>query len=145
MPQLDKVTFLSQFFWLCLSFITFYFLILKNFLPKMSRILKFRRKKIQEGLTFLTSENNAVLKQYDSLIAQSLNRSKNFFNMNIDHTLVWVQSLIYDLNWKSFAHENSDYLQSLGQASLFEYIALNPTNSLIEDSLFTEFMVKQFD
>lgn len=145
MPQLDKVTFLSQFFWLCLSFITFYFLILKNFLPKMSRILKFRRKKIQEGLTFLTSENNAVLKQYDSLIAQSLNRSKNFFNINIDHTLVWVQSLIYDLNWKSFAHENSDYLQSLGQASLFEYIALNPTNSLIEDSLFTEFMVKQLD
>lgn len=111
----------------------------------MSRILKFRRKKIQEGLTFLTSENNAVLKQYDSLIAQSLNRSKNFFNVNIDHTLVWVQSLIYDLNWKSFAHENSDYLQSLGQASLFEYIALNPTNSLIEDSLFTEFMVKQLD
>ncbi len=145
MPQLDKVTFLSQFFWLCLSFITFYFLILKNFLPKMSRILKFRRKKIQEGLTFLTSENNAVLKQYDSLIAQSLNRSKNFFNVNIDHTLVWVQSLIYDLNWRSFAHENSDYLQSLGQASLFEYIALNPINSLIEDSLFTEFMVKQLD
>lgn len=44
MPQLDKVTFLSQFFWLCFFFISFYFGIVKFVLPKLSRILKYRKK-----------------------------------------------------------------------------------------------------
>ena len=42
MPQLDKVSFLSQFFWLSLSYLCFYFIVYKYFLPKMSRVLKYR-------------------------------------------------------------------------------------------------------
>ena len=59
MPQLDKVTFLSQFFWLCIFFGGFYIFQLKFFLPKMSRILKFRKKKMNESREIVDGEQNS--------------------------------------------------------------------------------------
>jgi Leucine-rich repeat (LRR) protein len=48
MPQLDQVTYFSQFFWLCIFYFTFYVFIVKTFLPKISRILKLRAKKMNQ-------------------------------------------------------------------------------------------------
>ena len=42
MPQLDIVTFFTQFFWLCLFFGTFYILCVKYFLPLLSRLFYIR-------------------------------------------------------------------------------------------------------
>jgi len=42
MPQLDKVTFLSQFFWLCIVFFSMYLILVKLFLPSLARIVKVR-------------------------------------------------------------------------------------------------------
>lgn len=44
MPQLDLVSFLSQYFWLLVGFIGFYLYLYKNFLPKMYRIYSVREK-----------------------------------------------------------------------------------------------------
>ena len=44
MPQLDKVTFLSQFFWFCIVFFTMYLLLVKVFLPALARIVKARHR-----------------------------------------------------------------------------------------------------
>lgn len=46
MPQLDILTFFSQFFWLSIFFLSFYVLLVKYYLPRMSRILKIRNRKI---------------------------------------------------------------------------------------------------
>lgn len=46
MPQLDIVSYMSQFFWLWFFFIGFYLTLVQHFLPKMARILKFRQKKM---------------------------------------------------------------------------------------------------
>jgi hypothetical protein len=46
MPQLDKVTFLTQFFWLCIFYFGFYLLLVKHFLPRMARLLKLRQAKM---------------------------------------------------------------------------------------------------
>jgi hypothetical protein len=46
MPQFDKITFFNQIFWLILIFSGFYFILLKNFLPKIGSVLKARNKKI---------------------------------------------------------------------------------------------------
>jgi hypothetical protein len=43
MPQLDKVTFLSQFFWLCVVFFSLYLVLVKLFLPSLARIVKVRQ------------------------------------------------------------------------------------------------------
>ena len=42
MPQLDKVTFLSQFFWFCVVFFSMYLILVKVFLPALARIVKVR-------------------------------------------------------------------------------------------------------
>jgi hypothetical protein len=42
MPQLDKVSFLSQFFWLCIVFFAMYLILVKLFLPSLARIVKLR-------------------------------------------------------------------------------------------------------
>ena len=48
MPQLDTVTYMSQFFWLCIFFLGFYFSLVQYILPKMSRIIKYRQEKIKK-------------------------------------------------------------------------------------------------
>lgn len=43
MPQLDKVTFLSQFFWFCVVFFSMYITLVKYYLPALARIVKLRQ------------------------------------------------------------------------------------------------------
>ena len=45
MPQLDFVSFFSQYVWLMFFYVGFYFLLVNSFLPKLSRILKVRAAK----------------------------------------------------------------------------------------------------
>ncbi|RYE27691.1 MAG: hypothetical protein EOP45_00105 [Sphingobacteriaceae bacterium] len=44
MPQLDLLTFFTQFFWAILSFFIFYFFVTKLILPEFTRVLKYRSK-----------------------------------------------------------------------------------------------------
>lgn len=44
MPQLDKFTYFTQFFWLCLIFFTFYIAICNDGVLGISRILKLRNR-----------------------------------------------------------------------------------------------------
>ena len=46
MPQLDKFAFAPQVFWLVLVFLLLYLLILKDGLPRLYRILLFRKRSI---------------------------------------------------------------------------------------------------
>jgi hypothetical protein len=61
MPQLDPVTFLSQFFWLSLVFSVLYLLLVKYFLPSIARTLKVREYLQNESsnLNNLLNENSA--------------------------------------------------------------------------------------
>lgn len=73
MPQLDQFTYLTQFVWLCLSFMTLYILLYKDGLPKIARILKLRSKLVsqqnqnQSGIlnrSVAVSSNNAAKPEY---------------------------------------------------------------------------------
>lgn len=59
MPQLDTVTYMSQFFWLCFFFLGFYFSLVQFILPKMARILKFR----QEKMTKIQTQSSSYLSE----------------------------------------------------------------------------------
>ena len=56
MPQLDKVSYFTQFFWLTLTISVFYLTLLKFYLPKITRVLKMREHKV--SLTQESKENN---------------------------------------------------------------------------------------
>ena len=76
MPQIDSVTFLSQLFWLLVTFMGFYSLVLSGVLPRLARILKVRSKKVlldDNNSGGSRNETNEVLASYDALI---LNRSR---------------------------------------------------------------------
>jgi len=47
MPQFDSVTFLPQIFWLTIVFFAFYMVVIRNFLPGLTRIVKIRKKRLE--------------------------------------------------------------------------------------------------
>jgi hypothetical protein len=60
MPQLDSVTFLSQFFWLCIVFSGLYLILVKFCLPSIARILKVRELIQQENISGSNKEQAKV-------------------------------------------------------------------------------------
>jgi len=125
MPQLDKVTFLSQFFWLCFFFLGFYYIILKFYLPQISRILALRRKTMgfsQEGMTTLQDENQQVRENYDVLFSKALTTSKNVFNFFFSRTTDWLNTNAISITKTQYNKINSSYMESLGETSLSQNI-----------------------
>jgi predicted SprT family Zn-dependent metalloprotease len=121
MPQLDKVTFLSQFFWLCFFYLGFYFIILKFYLPKISRILALRQKKMgfsQEGMIFLQHENQKVRENYENLLSKALITGKSIFNNFFSRTTNWLDTNALTINKKHYQNVHTSFIQSLGETSL---------------------------
>lgn len=127
MPQLDPVTFFSQFFWLCLFFFAFYFVISKDFLPKMGRILKFRKKKLglsQQGAQDLQQENERVRSSFKAVVERGLNASNNLSVSHFQHMESWFNGVITNINKKQLEKSNRSYVQSVGGNSIRQQIAL---------------------
>jgi F0F1-type ATP synthase membrane subunit b/b' len=127
MPQLDKVTFLSQFFWLCAFFLGLYLIVLKNFLPKMSRVLKYRKKRLgqsHQGVGNMHQENSLVRSSANKVLEGGLKNSKDLFKQNSQRTEKWLLDLIKGTNNTSFKNTNNTYLQSIGENSISYKLSL---------------------
>ena len=127
MPQLDKVTFFSQFFWLCFFYLAFYFVILKYFLPEMSRILKFRKKKIsqsQQGVNSMQEENKKIRDSKDALLEDGVNISKKIFKDSLQQTTEWLGRNLENTNRKALQDTNKAYVSSLGERALSQDLSL---------------------
>lgn len=119
MPQLDKVHFLSQYFWLCVFYFGFYFLVSKHFLPRMARILQFRKSKLnhtqQDGadkeLSLVKESGNTALENVFSL-------SHKFWSHNTQRMDEWYGDKLYSLNNNYLQECNKLYIKSVGDYSL---------------------------
>jgi len=70
MPQFDKLNFFTQIFWSFLFFFTFYFLLIGNYLPFFSKILKTRTKIFFNIKIFNKKINKIIYKKLnDSLLS----------------------------------------------------------------------------
>ncbi len=121
MPQLDKITFLSQFFWLSFFYLGFYFLILKYFLPKMSRVLKFRKRRMntsQEGVTNVAKESGKVGNSYHTLLSTTLTTCKSAFNKNLKEAGDWLLTTVSEGNKTKLRDTNINFISSLGERSI---------------------------
>lgn len=146
MPQLDKVTFLSQFFWLCVFYLGFYFILLKYFLPKISRILAFRKKKMsfsQEGVSSLQQENIQVRQNFEIIVSKALAISKNVFNDFFSRTTGWLDASVLSLNKTHYQNLNKSYIQSLGQTSLSQNILLYYASRNLPEKLILKILVEK--
>ena len=82
MPQLDPEFWISQTFWLTLTFGTLYVVLSKLILPKISANLELRKSQIQENIEAAekhreSSENK--LKEYDEMVLKNKLEAKKIF------------------------------------------------------------------
>ena len=126
MPQLDQVTFFSQFFWLCVFFFGFYFAICKHFLPQMSRILKFRRKKTAggEGVEILQQERHKARTSGAVVVENGLKWSSTFLLSHLQQMEGWYKGVIVDTNKGQLQTPNSLYIEWVGDNSIRRELAL---------------------
>ena len=132
MPQLDQVTFISQFFWLCLFFFGFYFVVCKHFLPEMGRILKFRKKKMNlsgEGVQILQQENEKVRASGAALVENGLNAGADFLLSHLQRMESWLSSVVTDTNKNPWRKTNALYVKWVGTHSIRHQLALQGTAS----------------
>lgn len=128
MPQLDKTTFLSQFIWLLFFYIGFYLVILKHFLPRLSRILKVRQKKVslsQQGASALLEEREKVEGSLNALVEQGVRASKGLFQENLEATQEWLNQALTNSNRTTLKDANQSYVLTLGEKTISQNVAVD--------------------
>ncbi len=83
MPQLNPEFWVSQIFWLILTFGILYLVLSKIVLPKISENLEIRKSQIVENIETAEKqrkESENKIKQFEKIILESKIEAKNFFN-----------------------------------------------------------------
>ena len=82
MPQLNPEFWISQIFWLTLTFGALYLVLSKIILPKISANLELRKAQIQENIQAAEKQresSESKLKEYDQIVLKSKLDAKNIF------------------------------------------------------------------
>ena len=82
MPQLNPEFWVSQIFWLIITFGILYVVLSKFILPKISSNLELRKSQIQENIETAEKQremSEVKLKEYDEIILKSKLDAKNIF------------------------------------------------------------------
>ena len=82
MPQLNPEFWISQIFWLTLTFGILYIILSKLILPKISANLELRKSQIQENIEAAEKqrkESETKLKEYDEIILKSRLKANDIF------------------------------------------------------------------
>ena len=82
MPQLNPEFWISQIFWLTLTFGILYIVLSKLILPKISSNLELRKSQIQDNIEAAEKQrkdSESKLKEYDDIIFKSKLEAKNIF------------------------------------------------------------------
>ena len=90
MPQLNPEFWVSQIFWLTLTFGILYILLSKLILPKISKNLEIRKSQILENIEAAEKqrkESEQKIKEYNKIINDSKIEAKNYFNQNREKVL----------------------------------------------------------
>mgnify|MGYP001276290989 CR=1 FL=1 len=83
MPQLNPEFWISQIFWLVLTFGILYLVLSKAILPKISKNLETRKSEILENIETADKqkqESENKIKEYEKIILDSKIKAKNYFN-----------------------------------------------------------------
>ena len=90
MPQLNPEFWISQIFWLTITFGILYLALSKLILPKISANLELRKSQISDNIEAADKqreESELKLKEYEEVIIKSKNEAKNIFNQAREKSL----------------------------------------------------------
>jgi len=82
MPQLNPECWISQIFWLTITFGILYFVLSKFILPKISTNLEFRKSQIVENIEAAEKqreESELKIAEYEKIVQNSKDEAKNYF------------------------------------------------------------------
>ena len=95
MPQLNPEFWISQIFWLTLTFGILYIILSKLILPKISANLELRKSQIQENIEAAEKQRESCeskLKEYDQIILKTKLQAKSIFKDARDKALKDINS-----------------------------------------------------
>ena len=90
MPQLDPEFWVSQIFWLTLTFGILYIVLSKLILPKISANLELRKSQIQENIEAAEKQredSETKLKEYENIIFKTKIEAKDIFKETKEKTI----------------------------------------------------------
>ena len=102
MPQLNPEFWISQIFWLILTFGILFIVLSKLILPKISESLEKRKSQILENISSAEKqreESENKIKEYEKIILDAKNEAKNYFNSA-------RQKVLLEINKKKETLEN---------------------------------------
>ena len=126
MPQLDLMTFFTQFFWFSLGFSFFYIFLLHFTMPSISLNLKLRKKKLELLANDINKKKESasdLLTTYDNILSKTLNFSRNYLLKITNYGNTWVSSSISNINSSNFVNANNDYIKIIGEKN-FNFVVL---------------------
>ena len=95
MPQLNPEFWVSQIFWLTLTFGILYIVLSKLILPKISTNLELRKSQIQENIEAADKQrkdSESKLKEYEDIVLKSKLEAKNIFQATREKALKDINS-----------------------------------------------------
>ena len=95
MPQLNPEFWISQIFWLTLTFGILYVVLSKLILPKISANLELRKSQIQENIEAAEKQrkdSESKLKEYEEIIIKSKSEAKDIFKESREKTIKDINS-----------------------------------------------------
>jgi len=145
MPQLNPEFWVSQIFWLTLTFGILYLALSKLILPKISNNLESRKSKILENIEAAEKQredSEAKLKEYEEIISKSKLEAKTIFNQAREKALKDINAKKQVLDKQideeiSKAEQEIKYLRD-GAPDKINKIAIETSSELIQKLIGTE-------
>ena len=145
MPQLNPEFWISQIFWLTLTFGILYVVLSKLILPKISENLELRKSQIQENIEAADKQrqsSDAKLKEYDEIISKSKLDANNIFKQARENVLKEINNKkeILDKQIEDELEKAEQEITKLKKGSLekINKIAIETTSELLVKLIGTE-------
>ena len=145
MPQLNPEFWISQIFWLTLTFGILYVVLSKLILPKISENLELRKSQIQENIEAADKQrqdSDAKLKEYDEIISKSKLDANNIFKQARENVLKEINSKkeILDKQIEDELEKAEQEITELkkGSSEKINKIAIETTSELLIKLIGTE-------
>ena len=95
MPQLETSTYLSQFFWLITSFLTFCFFMAWFIIPKIEEVMEQRRRKIDDYVQKAEKINKQALQSL-AKYEKALQKAKNEADNSLEQSKIALEKSVAD-------------------------------------------------
>jgi F-type H+-transporting ATPase subunit b len=145
MPQLNPEFWISQIFWLTLTFGILYIVLSKLILPKISANLELRKSQIQENIEAAEKQresSEAKLKEYDDIISKSKLEANNIFKEARENVLKEInikkETLDKQIDDEIKKVEQEINLLRKGASEKINKIAIETTSELLVKLIGTE-------